>query len=80
LGNFYGFDRWQFQHTQIVSNNERIEQSGGMDALNGTAKRIWDDAAMGDEHCDNGMLLIYLRDKRQVGQCPSANLPPFPFS
>ncbi|KAL3072633.1 hypothetical protein niasHS_017607 [Heterodera schachtii] len=61
-----GCDGKPFSVRLLVTSGERVEQSGGTTALNETAGRIWDSEGMGTEQCDNGMLMLYIRDQKRM--------------
>uniref|UniRef100_A0A915PUJ8 TPM domain-containing protein n=1 Tax=Setaria digitata TaxID=48799 RepID=A0A915PUJ8_9BILA len=48
----------------LVTNSTKIADSN--EPLNETAKKIYDDAELGNVHCDNGLLIIYIKDKKQL--------------
>ncbi|KAI3420416.1 hypothetical protein GPALN_003714 [Globodera pallida] len=56
----------QYSVRLLVTNAESVEQSGGTTMLNETAERIWNSEGMGLEQCDNGMLLLYIRDQKRM--------------
>lgn len=35
-------------------------------ALTETAKQIFEDSKLGDENCNNGILIIYIKDEQKV--------------
>ncbi|CAG9535973.1 unnamed protein product [Cercopithifilaria johnstoni] len=47
-----------------VTNSTKVADSG--EPLNETAKKIYYDAQLGNVHCDNGLLIIYIKDKKQL--------------
>lgn len=48
----------------MVTNSSKIEDADK--SLNDTAKHIYDGTQLGNEQCDNGVLIIYIKDKKQV--------------
>lgn len=48
----------------LVTNSTKVADSG--EPLNVTARKIYYDAQLGNVHCDNGLLIIYIKDKKQV--------------
>ncbi|KAF7639739.1 hypothetical protein Mgra_00000660, partial [Meloidogyne graminicola] len=56
-----------FKTLLILTNSERVEESGGEIELNKINKQIWENNEIGDNKCDNnGMLLIYIRDNKKL--------------
>jgi hypothetical protein len=47
-----------------VSSSQQVSESGA--ALKENAKRIYDTIPLGNNECDNGVLIFYLKDKQQV--------------
>lgn len=48
----------------LVTNSTKIAESN--ETLRETAEKIYDDAQLGTSQCDNGLLIIYIKDKKQV--------------
>lgn len=47
-----------------VSSSSQIEESGS--SLKDNAKKIYDSIPLGNNECDNGVLIFYLKDKQQL--------------
>lgn len=56
----------QFMALLMVLNSKRVQEDGGEEALRTTAENVWTDAGMGTEKCDNGILMLYIRDQRKM--------------
>ncbi|KAM3721542.1 Protein dispatched [Dirofilaria immitis] len=48
----------------LVTNSTKVADTD--EPLNETAKKIYYDAELGNVHCDNGFLIIYIKDKKQL--------------
>ncbi|EFO25008.2 hypothetical protein LOAG_03481 [Loa loa] len=48
----------------LVTNSTKVADSD--EPLNETAKKIYYDAQLGNVHCNNGLLIIYIKDKKQL--------------
>lgn len=48
----------------LVTNSTKVADSD--EPLNEIAKKIFYDAQLGNAHCDNGFLIIYIKDKKQL--------------
>ncbi|KAE9553355.1 hypothetical protein FO519_003418 [Halicephalobus sp. NKZ332] len=48
----------------LVSNSEKIEKAGK--PLASSAQDIFEDSLLGNETCDNGLLIVYIQDKKKL--------------
>uniref|UniRef100_A0A8R1XWJ9 Uncharacterized protein n=1 Tax=Onchocerca volvulus TaxID=6282 RepID=A0A8R1XWJ9_ONCVO len=48
----------------LVTNSTKVADTG--QSLNESAKKIYYDAELGNVNCDNGLLIIYIKDKKQL--------------
>uniref|UniRef100_A0A0R3RKL5 VWFA domain-containing protein n=1 Tax=Elaeophora elaphi TaxID=1147741 RepID=A0A0R3RKL5_9BILA len=48
----------------LVTNSTKVANND--EALNETVKKIYYDMQLGNVHCDNGLLIIYIKDKKQL--------------
>ncbi|KAL3998043.1 hypothetical protein ACH3XW_13430 [Acanthocheilonema viteae] len=48
----------------LITNSTKIADSD--EPLNETAQKIYYDAQLGNVHCDNGLLITYIKDKKQL--------------
>lgn len=57
-------DIFRYIGVLLVTNSTKVADSDL--SLNETAKKIYYDAQLGNTKCDNGLLIIYVKDKKQV--------------
>jgi len=48
----------------LITTSAKLNESAGN--LNDTSKRIYDDAKLGSSECNNGLLIIYIKDRQKV--------------
>jgi len=50
----------------LITNTTEVDKSGGKDALKETTKRVYENAKLGSDECDNGLIILYIKDQKKL--------------
>lgn len=60
----YKSDDFRYIGLLIITNKKKVNDA--QQPLNESMKYIFEDAELGNEQCNNGLLLAYIKDEKQV--------------